>query len=181
MNSPHALRSLLGSCNSRLEHHAVLACFLQNNKKEFIEESKARNNSFHRKGKKHAGAQKRENSTNLPKLKSLTGGAPHREKSSTNLPTDIKGSNSSTDTNPPRFKKSTRRRQPKKYAHVRSSGYGGSSVAPAPPGASSATHTTSTRLPPLNESHSQHHGHSGKRKHGRHLPPLGRGLRSEVT
>jgi len=158
----------------------------RNNKKKFIEESKARNNTFHRKGKKNnASLPKKEkitNRTNLPKLKSLVPDNKSGMENSTSkknirrqpkkyasiqpLPQN-KGSNEN-----PSFKKHTRR-QPKRLANIRSSGYGSASVAPI--SNASATKKTTSKLPSLNENQTHHsHGNSmPKRK----LPPLGRGLR----
>ncbi|KAL7549181.1 hypothetical protein ACHAWF_017136 [Thalassiosira exigua] len=112
----------------------------QNNKKEFVQESKARNNTFHRKGggKNNVALANKEKATshrtNLPKLKSLV--------------PDSKGSTENSS-----FKKHTRR-QPKKYAHIRSSGYGTSTVAPIP------KPLVTNKLPPLNESAHHSHGYS---------------------
>eukprot|EP00578_Thalassiosira_sp_NH16_P004007 CAMPEP_0181134926 /NCGR_PEP_ID=MMETSP1071-20121207/32348_1 /TAXON_ID=35127 /ORGANISM="Thalassiosira sp., Strain NH16" /LENGTH=490 /DNA_ID=CAMNT_0023221477 /DNA_START=97 /DNA_END=1570 /DNA_ORIENTATION=+ len=121
----------------------------RNNKKEFIQESKARNNTFHRKGGKNNSVSldkdKTSNRTKLPKLKSL---AP-----------DNKGG----ITDNPSFKKHTRR-QPKKYAHIRSTGYGGvpSSTAATRRGGPPVSSISSTnKLPTLNHSH-QNHSHRTK-------------------
>eukprot|EP00578_Thalassiosira_sp_NH16_P020881 CAMPEP_0181086572 /NCGR_PEP_ID=MMETSP1071-20121207/5818_1 /TAXON_ID=35127 /ORGANISM="Thalassiosira sp., Strain NH16" /LENGTH=482 /DNA_ID=CAMNT_0023168417 /DNA_START=252 /DNA_END=1701 /DNA_ORIENTATION=- len=118
-------------------------------KKEFIQESKARNNTFHRKGGKNNSVSldkdKTSNRTKLPKLKSL---AP-----------DNKGG----ITDNPSFKKHTRR-QPKKYAHIRSTGYGGvpSSTAATRRGGPPVSSISSTnKLPTLNHSH-QNHSHRTK-------------------
>eukprot|EP00579_Thalassiosira_antarctica_P016781 CAMPEP_0201946500 /NCGR_PEP_ID=MMETSP0903-20130614/54447_1 /ASSEMBLY_ACC=CAM_ASM_000552 /TAXON_ID=420261 /ORGANISM="Thalassiosira antarctica, Strain CCMP982" /LENGTH=531 /DNA_ID=CAMNT_0048489601 /DNA_START=225 /DNA_END=1821 /DNA_ORIENTATION=+ len=130
----------------------------RNNKKEFVQESKARNNTFHRKGGKNniglPNKDKTTNRTNLPKLKSLIpenkgNGLPNKDKTTnrTNLPKlkslipENKGiiENSS-------FKKHTQR-QPKVYAKIRSSGYGTSSNTPT----SNASATNKKQLPSLNE------------------------------
>ena len=78
----------------------------QNNKKEFVEESKARNKTLYRKGAKPSqaslGKDKRPyQRTNLPKLKSI--------------------SKQSQDSEGSGYKKPPRRKPNPKYAHVRSS------------------------------------------------------------
>ena len=142
----------------------------RNNKNEFIQESKARNNTFHRNGGKNNNGsgllhKKDTGRTNLPKLKSL-------------IPAESKGSNTSSSTNNnPSFRKHTQR-QPRKYAHIRSSGYGSSSVAPAPE--DSAT-TKLPSLPSLNEKNNTTHHRTNrdynstkKTRSNARLPQLGR-------
>ena len=106
----------------------------RNNKKEFIQESKARNNTFNRKrhskkDRSHGGADR----TNLPKLKSLV----NKGNSSTSTDSTTARSNNAS------FRKHTRA---KRYANIQSSGYGGK-VAPTP----APDDTTHTKLPSLND------------------------------
>lgn len=133
----------------------------RNTKKEFIQESKARNNTYHRKGGKvsvglpNTNKPNRGRATthrnNLPKLNSLISD----NKNSTEIPS---------------FKKHTRR-QPKKYNKIRSSGYG-TSLSNAPPPNSPAN---KKKLPTVNEHHSRHRYNRSKRNV--RLPPLGGGVR----
>jgi len=142
----------------------------KNNKKEFVQESKARNNTFHRKGKNNArllpNKEKNSNHTRtnrLPKLKSSS--KPENKGNSTSTQHQSKGIN-------PGFKKHTKK-QPEKYASIRSSGYGGGSSA-----APNAKSKAATKLPSLNEKQPNHsYGYSKRTNNARQLPPLNRGFR----
>eukprot|EP00970_Alexandrium_tamarense_P005319 scaffold858_cov193-Alexandrium_tamarense.AAC.17 len=139
----------------------------RSDKNDFINESKARNNTFYRKkinsgsdDTGDVGNSKATSRTNLPKLKTLLPGSKETKRKEL--------------AQPPKHK--PRARQPKKYAHVRSSGYGGSTA---------ATSTSSKTLPTLPSlSNSKSYGFLSKKTEASRLPPvaqsngrLGRGFR----
>jgi hypothetical protein len=92
---------------------------MQSEKKDFVKEARERNKTIFRKRKENApssehtgyvtDSSKSSSRKNLPKLKSLLPDTKRRDK----------------PPNPPIKEQKPRLRQPKKYAHVRSSGYGG--------------------------------------------------------
>lgn len=160
-----------------------LAC-LKNNKKEFIKESKARNNTFNRRGRKNnvglSRKDKATNRTNLPKLKALIPDSKNSVENSSikrharrqpkkyaNVQSSALENKSGNESSS--FKKHTRR-QPKKFANVRSSGYGAASVAPTS-NASATTKTKLSQLPSLVENKTHHsHGYSmPKRNNARRI------------
>ena len=132
----------------------------RNNQHSLVKDNKARNRTIYRKGgKSNSNPSLQSSSTNsgsnLPRLKSLIPDNKDKDKKA-----------SSDNSNPPSFRKHT-----KKKFNIRSSGYGSSSVAPVQ-GASS-----STKLPSLSESTSLNKSKTRKRSNGRRLPPITRGRR----
>ena len=115
------MRAIFDSSSSTINsHRSTNFVPRQSNKQDYIEQSKSKNNSFYRSKKEYnaaGGPSTKGKSTtrgNLPRLKSLMQET-HRK--TNNNP----GANS--DILQDRTQK-PQRRQPKKYAHIRSTGYG---------------------------------------------------------
>lgn len=113
----------------------------QSDKKEFVKEAKERNKTILRRRKEPSASSEKVGTTSknktiannsLPKLKSLLPSSKQRESKPFNRP---------VQENKPRI------RQPKKYAHIRSSGYGG--VNPLPNITKDGKTTDKTTLPSL--------------------------------